>query len=203
MPNWCTNWMTVKGQEEDVQAFANAVVDVEERDNEVHNIPATIFQKLLPMPENGHKKMTTQDGKELGYAFADPKTDGDDFINGWDWCNNNWGTKWGDCDTTFSNMGDSLEFFYQTAWSPANYTKISEMFPNLTFIIRFEEGGMAFLGAEAYRNGERIAQEEGTYPEYSFHNEMTEQEEDEIWENLAGEVEENLEVCYLKVLEMV
>ena len=38
MPNWCTNWMTVKGQEEDVQAFANAVVDVEERDNEVHNL---------------------------------------------------------------------------------------------------------------------------------------------------------------------
>ena len=92
MPNWCTNWMTVKGQEEDVQAFANAVVDVEERDNELHNIPASIFDKLLPKPENGSKEITNQEGEVIGFTFADPERDGDEYINGWDWVHENWGT---------------------------------------------------------------------------------------------------------------
>ena len=92
MPNWCTNLMTVTGQKEDVQAFANAVVDVEERDNEVHNIPASIFNKLLPMPENGGKDIVIN-GEIVGSAFADPKTDGEEYINGWEWVVQNWGTK--------------------------------------------------------------------------------------------------------------
>ena len=190
MPNWCTNYMTVQGQKEDVQAFANAVVDVEERDNELHNIPASIFNKLLPMPENGRKEITNHDGEVIGSAFADPKNDGDEYISGWDWVHKNWGTKWGDCDTTFSNHEDSLEFFYQTAWSPANYTEISKMFPNLTFIIRYEEGGMCFLGCDVYQNGS-IAEYEGTYPEMHEGD-----NDDEDWEAHDLAIEDELTKCY-------
>tara|TARA_B100001996_G_scaffold367210_1_gene338632 strand:- start:612 stop:1190 length:579 start_codon:yes stop_codon:yes gene_type:complete len=182
--------MTVQGQKEDVQAFAKAVVDVEERDNELHNIPASIFDKLLPMPENGSKSMTNAEGEVIGSAFADPERDGEEYIDGWRWTVQNWGTKWGDCDTTFSNHGDSLEFFYQTAWSPATYTEISKMFPNLTFIIRYEEGGMCFLGCDVYQNGS-ISEYEGTYPE------MTEGDyDDEDWEAHDLAIEDALTKCY-------
>jgi hypothetical protein len=189
--------MTVQGQKEDVQAFANAVVDVEERDNNMHNIPADIFNKLFPMPENGRKEILNKDGEVVGSAFANPKDDGDEFINGWEWVHENWGTKWGDCDTTFSNHGDSLEFFYQTAWSPANFTKISEMFPRLTFIIRYEEGGMCFVGAEAYRNGERIAEVDGNWPD------LPTIETDEDWEAHDLAIEKVMEDCHKKILASV
>ena len=191
MPNWCTNLMTVTGQKEDVQAFANAVVDVEERENEVHNIPASIFNKLLPMPENGGKDIVIN-GEIVGSAFADPKTDGEEYINGWEWVVQNWGTKWGDCDTTFSNMGDSLEFFYQTAWSPANYTQISKMFPNLTFIVRYEESGMCFVGCEVYQNGHNT-QYDGEYPDLS---EYEADDGDYDYENHDLAVEAVMDDCY-------
>ena len=190
MPNWCTNYMTVQGQKEDVQAFAKAVVDVEERDNNTHNIPASIFDKLLPMPENGRKEMTNAEGEVIGSAFTDPERDGDAYIDGWKWTVQNWGTKWGDCDTTFSNHGDSLEFFYQTAWSPANYTTISKMFPNLTFIIKYEEGGMCFLGAEVYQNG-IYTQYDGEYPDLRM-----EEDGDYDWDAHDLAIEKAMEDCY-------
>lgn len=194
MPNWCTNYMTVTGPKEDLQAFAKAVVDVEERDNEVHDIPASIFDKLLPMPENGSKEMTNAEGEVIGSAFADPERDGDEYIDGWKWTVQNWGTKWGDCDATFSNHGDLLEFFYQTAWSPANYTEISKMFPNLTFIIKYEEGGMCFVGCDVYQNGE-YTHYEGDYPDLGDY-EANDGDYDYESHDLA--VDQAMEDCYRK-----
>ncbi len=144
------------------------------------------------MPENGSKPMTNAEGEVIGSAFADPERDGEEYIDGWRWTVQNWGTKWGDCDTTFSNHGDSLEFFYQTAWSPATYTEISKMFPNLTFVIKYEEGGMCFLGCEVYQNGS-LTPYEGTYPE------MHEGDyDDEDWEAHDLAVEDAMEDCYNK-----
>jgi len=157
MPNWCFNYMTVTGPEADLLKFADSIVDDSGQQD------ALIFEKLLPMPENGIKPIVGEDGEDMGSAFANPENDGDEYIDGWAWTLTNWGTKWGDRDTVFEKTENGLTFKYETAWNPANYTIISRMFPELTFIIEYEEAGMGFLGCDVYQNGNHIRQE-GEYP---------------------------------------
>jgi hypothetical protein len=172
--------MTVYGEVDELKRFAEAIKpedpnDVSEWDNDLgpDHKSATIFRNLVPFPENGHKPMT-HNGESLGTAFADPEKDGSSFIDGYQWCIDNWGCKWGDCSTRFTEHYDGevtyLQFDYETPWGPANFTKISDLFPSLSFVITFEEGGMGFCGSEAYYGGD-LAYEGGAshgdsiYPE--------------------------------------
>ena len=89
------------------------------------------------------------------------------YTDWYSWCNDNWGTKWGDCETTFDEpvpfefgLNDSsvllVEFWFQTAWSPFGNSfmeRISERFPSLVFVDCYEETGMCFRGARLFHAG--------------------------------------------------
>jgi hypothetical protein len=153
VPNWYTTKIEVKGKEADIKAFV------------ARHFPNGVFgfETIIPMPEvyrhitagsevqNGVKalqgtpvqawafiakhrgtktlgeaKMSIQAKAEYGYA------------NGYEWCNDNWGTKWDACNVEIDRQVHfDLHFRFDTAWGPAEpvYAKMREMWPNLEFDI--------------------------------------------------------------------
>lgn len=167
MPNWCSNTTTVYGSVDDLTKFVEAVKSDERSDDVASDLDefpeARIFHRLLPFPENGHATLTQTNGQDLGNVFAKAdETTG--TIDGYQWALDNWGTKWGDCSTRYEvapqtsgpTGGTHVTFYYDTAWAPADFGKIAKMYPNLTFITKYEEGGMGFCGAWAWMNGEDV-----------------------------------------------
>lgn len=72
---------------------------------------------------------------------------------GYEWCTENWGTKWGICNARiFSNRicrdWGKVVYYFECAWSPPIpvIEKMAELFPLLTFELKYFEGGMAFKG---------------------------------------------------------
>ena len=151
MPNWCANTTTVTGPKADRDAFLSAVTNPEG--------VIALCDLLLPFPtELEGREITGPDGTVVGRAFTN---------EGRDWCLQNWGTKWGDCDTNLMAHNDETTVvFYDTAWSPmdAGLVNISRLYPTLTFVTVYDEPGMAFMGAGRIVNGEILAGVETEYP---------------------------------------
>jgi hypothetical protein len=139
MPNWCDNNLTITGDAEAIKRF---VADITNEDESIE-----ILKNLVPFPtelEGGD--ILDHNGNAIGQAFTD---------GGYSWCLQNWGTKWGDCDTEITVNDDYLVLKYQTAWSPAleGLEQISAMFPTLTFQTDWVEEGWGFIGAASFQNG--------------------------------------------------
>ena len=75
-----------------------------------------------------------------------------------EWCDNNWGTKWGDCDTVLWTDGDTRIYgHYLTAWGPLSvgfWETVSAEFKSLRIVIGYREEGMGFEGAYSFYGGE-------------------------------------------------
>jgi Ferredoxin-like domain in Api92-like protein len=90
---------------------------------------------------------------------------------GYEWCYQNWGTKWGICDAEivqeFLERKGYIDYRFETAWSPPLpvISKMSEMFPGLRFILRYFECGCAFNGIYICEKGEVIQGSTGEYSE--------------------------------------
>ena len=145
MPNWCSNNLSMSGPPDQVRAILDAVRPSDGADDEKLRLT-----KFMPQPVD-----------EAG-----------ELIDGVSWQYDNWGTKWGDCDTSIiseeytSNLG-SGSLTYNTAWGPASglMKEISRLHPNVTMDIEYEEPGMNFLGIEQYLNGELVHEQ---HHEYNF-----------------------------------
>lgn len=100
----------------------------------------------------------------------------------YEWCNKNWGTKWGAYDCDIDQESRTIRF--NSAWAPplAAIETISEMFPDTTFTIAFSEGGSAYFGKAAYENGGCFDSEESS----QFWN------EDADWDNEDADIEDRL-----------
>jgi len=85
---------------------------------------------------------------------------------GYEWCRKNWGTKWGFCDVELAyDDGRLLEYKFQTAWSPPLplIRKMGEVFSELTFDLRYFEGGIGFSGWFRIVNNEVVEDREAEY----------------------------------------
>jgi hypothetical protein len=71
---------------------------------------------------------------------------------------------------------------------------VSKQFPTLDFVLSYEEGGMAFCGGYAFRNGEIIADIEGEYPSMSG-------VDDEDYDAMYEQVTETLEAIEVQCKE--
>ena len=91
----------------------------------------------------------------------------------YEWCVENWGTKWNSCDTYIS--GNALCFW--TAWSPCLpvIEAMSKMFPDVIIDYWYEEPGMSFCGREIYLAGKPIYTEEADLEEHWIDDEDFEQ----------------------------
>ena len=99
----------------------------------------------------------------------------------WQW--ENWGIKWGDCDSYITDQkDDALSLTYETPWGPFEphfWQKVSQQFPSLVFSTTFDEGGMCFHGVMAIRNGEVLYEETREYPDLPDDFDWNDPEQDE------------------------
>jgi hypothetical protein len=175
MPNHCNNTLGITGPTKDIEEFIELVTNKgpDKDENEYE-----LFNNLLPMPKE--LEGTTSSSKEGNVDLIDKY--GHD--NWYDWCNANWGTKWGDYsiasdgithnknykystlengETDYENpvatlSGESsIHFTYDTAWAPGCdelANAIVNRFPKLSGFISYEEPGMGFAGQLIFANGE-------------------------------------------------
>lgn len=158
MPNWCTTFMTVSGDEKELKSFLD---DMGKTDEGVYNILDTYYPcpKALKDTVSGwtnnvdeQAKRTAQQAENIAnYGHAD----------WYEWCNAEWGTKWGDCDTRLeSYTGEQAVFYLQSAWSPITkgMEEVSKQFPNLYFMLEHEEEADFYMGVEVVHNGTIICE---------------------------------------------
>ena len=145
MPNWCSNSMGLHGPSDQVRNIVNAV---RPKGDPEERLGLTNFMPQ-PTDENG------------------------ELIEGVSWQYENWGTKWGDCDTDIvyedydDNGTGSASLVYNTAWGPmTGLTKeISRLHPGVTIDVEYEEPGMNFFGVEQFVAGEAVLER---HHEYDF-----------------------------------
>ena len=165
MPNWCANRVTVSGDEEDVQAFKEAVQGVGENER------LFSFDSIIPFPEElkdigspvtivhteeeieeykkehsdsewciGNLPITCKRSEELKNKYG--------ADNWYDWCNDNWTSKWDACDITLLDEPDYLEYKFDTPWGPPEniYYALTVQHPNVHISWFYDEPGMQMAG---------------------------------------------------------
>lgn len=159
MPNHCYCELRIKGNPQRIENFFQSVKGVEKLIDEA---------LILPYP----KKYQDQDDKakahnEKVYKTGKGKPIKDGYNSGgYEWCVENWGTKWGMYDFSevkFFQQSAVVRFF--TAWSPPLplILKMGEMFPRLQFTLRYYEGGAGFKGVYSVKQGQNILDESEDY----------------------------------------
>ena len=191
MPNHCTNHLTVSGDAKEIKRFHEAITAGERQDHEQFRI----LDNLFPTPQELHEtvKGFSANGGQNPENAEKQKVNMEKFgVPDWyEWNCKNYGSKWSDYDGVFGQVSDNeINMVFVSAWSPIGegIRNVSEQFPTLDFILAYDEGGMAFCGGYAVRNGEIIADLEGEYPSMTI--EQSENEEyDEFFEQVSTVVQ--------------
>jgi len=148
MPNWCNNTITLRHADPAMIKRAQEALERSEFLNEFHPVPNDLkivagrvgadddqAQKDLVLKEQANRA-------QFGYA------------NWYDWCVNEWGTKWdvGDEGSTMINEDGSLTASFDSAWAPP--VQFYAVLEDLGFEVKayYFEGGMMFAGI--YEDGD-------------------------------------------------
>jgi hypothetical protein len=137
MPNWCHNYMTIKGAAGEIARFKQTCIVNDEFDfNTVIQMPCrSILNADEPMPDDPNpafvREWAARDSqridrwKEAAAFGGDPN----------DWAIDHWGTKWNAFRSYVTEKSDCLECSFDTAWAPPVpiFEKLGEMFPTLDF----------------------------------------------------------------------
>ena len=151
MPNHCSNRVTISAHEGKEDQF-NAVLKAFESERP--------FQSLHPQPDwpntpndkgelSALKEHKNADGKVVFTTREFP--DGTADERWYDWCYQNWGTKWDAYDREEGDIDEECgyaEFEFHTAWGPADgiYDKIAEDYPDVSVSWFYDEPGMECAG---------------------------------------------------------
>ena len=136
MPNWCSNWISVRGTDsQKVQALADAFDRGE------------LLQTVIPIPEC--LKDTTSPVQPGDEAAAEARQQACGYTDWYSFCTNRWGTKWdiniGDvCERDEDGLGFSGHF--DTAWAPPTGVLEELVEQGYTVTCYYHESGMAFVG---------------------------------------------------------
>ena len=149
MPNWCSNTLTVEGEPEEIKRFSDHAKGYGWQPSNEGNdgfLSLLDWNKFVPMPQEVIDNGYNGEGKLKG------------VLKGYDWETKNWGTKWGACDITLWEHEGTLEYSYETAWSPGDewFIAMGEMFPKLEFSLDFFEYGQGYKGNKVMRDGKLI-----------------------------------------------
>jgi len=135
MPNWCENQIVISGPQEKIKELFNKLDE------------GKLLESIWPMPENVF----------LGSLGENERTQCEEqgIPNWYDWCCDNWGTKWDVVDPVFNMYAhDVIVGTFLTAWGPpinayANYLNENT---DMTISADYFESGMGFVGT--WENGE-------------------------------------------------
>ena len=143
MPNWCSNNLEVKGPADKVEEF-------------VSKFKSNGFSAFLPTPQELLDHSSPLEDKSLKEEFI-KKYGAEDWYH---WNIANWGTKWDVLPDEVYITGNDNDrtIMFDTAWSPPSefLSAVSKMYPELTFILQYEEPGMGFFGEAKWENGEML-----------------------------------------------
>jgi len=181
MPNWCSNVLSICGPVTSVDKFMEDITKgLKEPDGTTSGMgnDYQILENLVPMPES-LKGVTSRFG-----TISDDDPDKEKkqenlkehgAVDWYEWCNTNWGTKWGDCQTQlaqedlcvpwipgrvdFDDVEDQLKKImlrFDTAWSPPieGIDVVASKYPDMMFDLRYWEPGMGFQGFKRYGSGQ-------------------------------------------------
>jgi hypothetical protein len=110
----------------------------------------SVFGPLSDQEEARYKNNIEKYGYRSWYEFA----------------NAEWETKWDTFDTVIMDMKRGKRLMFETAWAPFGnkvFLKMSEMFPDLKFTLRYWEGGMQFKGKRVAKGGIILTDESSEY----------------------------------------
>ncbi|MBU2060301.1 MAG: hypothetical protein KKH44_00425 [Bacteroidetes bacterium] len=85
---------------------------------------------------------------------------------GRDWCEKNWGTKWGMYETNLDFKSETkLLYTFLSAWTPPIpiIEKMSKLFPTLEFELKYFEQDLEFKGVFKIKNSKIIIDKESAY----------------------------------------
>jgi hypothetical protein len=188
MPNHCTNYLQITGDDKEVMRFHDAIIKGEIQEHEQFRILDNLFptpEELKNTPKGSYGESDKQKTMEEQNKTNIKKFGYKDW---YDWNCANYGSKWTDFDGVIDTYeAGLLEVVFVSAWSPIiqGMVHVSKEFPTLNFILTYEEGGMAFLGGAGIKNGEIVGEIEGEYP------------------SMSGEDDEDYDAHYEKVSEVV
>ena len=168
MPNWCNNVLEIKGEEEELNRFKEFAKDGERLLSNTKFIPYP--KERQEMIEEYNNNKTLQENWNNGDMY---------WFNrgGYEWCINNWGTKWNITNIYLDIKKQLLEYSFDSAWNsiePVIY-EMGKMFPLLTFDLHWEESGVGIQG--------HLLIEKGCYSR-SF---IKECDDDEGWDDDEGD----------------
>ena len=189
MPNYCTNNLTVTGDAKEIKRFHEAITAGELQAHEHFRILDNLFptpKELKDTTKGYYGEGTEKQIKQEEMNKANLKKFGSP--DWYEWNCKNYGSKWSEFDGVFGQISDNeINATFMSAWSPIGegIRNVSKQFPTLDFVLSYDEGGMAFCGGYAFRNGEIFADIEGEYP--SMTEEQSENEEyDEFYEQVSA-----------------
>ena len=188
MPNYCTNNLTVTGDAKEIKRFHEAITAGELQAHEHFRILDNLFptpKELKDTTKGYYGEGTEKQIKQEEMNKANLKKFGSP--DWYEWNCKNYGSKWSDFDGVFGQVSDNeINATFMSAWSPIGegIRNVSKQFPTLDFVLSYDEGGMAFCGGYAFRNGEIFADIEGEYPSMTV--EQSENGEyDEFYEQVS------------------
>ena len=141
MPNWCENNLIIKADGKDAEPDFNRLERLlgetliySSSEEYITNLLGSII--CMPSQLEG----TT---KEKPYKLEDGTT-----IWWYEWCCDNWGTKWDASDCIMKYKHNELRFTFNTAWNPPIpwLEKVALIFPNLWIELTYNEPGIQFRG---------------------------------------------------------
>ena len=137
MPNWCSNILAVTGPQEELERFQRQAGFSPNTDQPEEKKRLLDFSNFIPVPD-------VLLDRSAGFEVVE-------------WQQENWGCKWGACDTMLQTVSpEKVCYWFNTAWSPPVkfLLTVSKQYPALRFkMICFEELNHYF-GDLAIQNGE-------------------------------------------------
>lgn len=159
MPNWTNNTLKIIGEEKTLKKFIKKAPKVEGKEgtesylktdlslDNFYSLPKRLKNTISPMPLD--TEIAKKTSKELIEKFG-----ADNWYN---WQVKNWGTKW-DIEAELVSgepENNELVYVFNSAWSPPIewLKKVSKDYPDLKFLLDYEEEGMGFKGITKAQNG--------------------------------------------------
>jgi hypothetical protein len=145
MPNWCNNTIQITADKATIKRIEQSL-NSEDDD-------AGFLNVLYPMPkalQNTTKGPEASEAEEKQRSAELIKECG--FDNWYDWRVEHWGTKWNVNESygtaKISNDGQTIEFGFDTAWSPPTgaYHNFLSKNPKASLFATYYEGGCDFMG---------------------------------------------------------